>query len=259
MLISLVDDEGWWAMAWIRAYDVTGNSTYLQTASTIFEDIRHGTGSKCGGIWWSKDKDYVASISNELYLVVAASLANRAPPSLADYITLAKVEADWIINTSGLLNSNNTLHDGLDIETCQPIGTVFTYNQGVILGGLVEVSKATGDTTYLDTANKIAHGALDHLTDSKGILTESGYPGDMDNTAEQFKGVFVRNLAILHAASPHDEYVKFLQTNADTIWQQGRVSNGEIGINWQGPYYDATMASQSSALDCLIAAAVVSQ
>jgi predicted alpha-1,6-mannanase (GH76 family) len=245
-------------MAWIRAYDVTGNSTYLQTAITIFEDLRLGTGSTCGGIWWSKDKEYVASISNELYLAVAASLANRAPPSLADYTTLAKVEAKWIINISGLLNSNNTLNDGIDIKTCQPTGTVFTYNQGVILGGLVELSKATGDATYLDTANEIAHGALAHLTDSNGILTEPGYPDDLDNTAEQFKGVFARNLAILQAVSPHDEYVRFLQTNADSIWQQGGASDGEFGFNWQGPYYDATLASQSSALDCLIAAAAVS-
>lgn len=34
------DDEGWWALAWLRVYDVTQNSTYLDTAKDIFADMK---------------------------------------------------------------------------------------------------------------------------------------------------------------------------------------------------------------------------
>lgn len=58
------DDEGWWGNAWLDVYDVTQNQTYLDQAITIYNDIVGGLGTPCGGIWWSKDKTYVAAISN---------------------------------------------------------------------------------------------------------------------------------------------------------------------------------------------------
>lgn len=53
------DDEGWWALAWVRAYDVTGNTEYLNMAESIFADMQGGVNGTCGGgIWWSKDRKY---------------------------------------------------------------------------------------------------------------------------------------------------------------------------------------------------------
>lgn len=53
------DDEGWWALAWVRAYDVTGNTDYLDMAESIFADMQGGVNGTCGGgIWWSKDRKY---------------------------------------------------------------------------------------------------------------------------------------------------------------------------------------------------------
>lgn len=53
------DDEGWWALAWVRAFDVTGNTEYLNMAESIFTDMQGGVNGTCGGgIWWSKDRKY---------------------------------------------------------------------------------------------------------------------------------------------------------------------------------------------------------
>jgi predicted alpha-1,6-mannanase (GH76 family) len=50
------DDEGWWALAWIQAYDVTHRAKYLSMAESIFGDMTEGWDDTCGGgIWWKKD------------------------------------------------------------------------------------------------------------------------------------------------------------------------------------------------------------
>jgi predicted alpha-1,6-mannanase (GH76 family) len=43
------DHEGWWANAWIRAFDLTGDTRYLNMAKTIFTDLTGGWDSTCGG------------------------------------------------------------------------------------------------------------------------------------------------------------------------------------------------------------------
>ncbi|KAK6435004.1 hypothetical protein LTR95_008809 [Oleoguttula sp. CCFEE 5521] len=253
------DDEAWWALAWIAAFDITDDINYLSTARSIFQDLTTGLDATCGGQWWSKDRDYIASINNELFLDVTASLANRSLNDGTDYRTYAVNQADWLIHQSGLLNFDNLFVDGLDPSTCTPGShtTVWTYNQGTILGGLVELYHLTSDSSYLDTADSIAHGALLHLTDT-GILTEPGYSGPPDATAAQFKGVFVRNLAKLQSVRSDGNYVTFLQKNADSIWNSDREGSAERGPDWQGPLFDANMASQSSGIDSLVAAAAVS-
>ena len=51
------DDEGWWALAWIKAYDLTHTADYLMIAKTLFKDMATGWDSTCGGgLWWSKEK-----------------------------------------------------------------------------------------------------------------------------------------------------------------------------------------------------------
>ena len=45
-----------------------------------------------------------------------------------------------------------------------------SYNQGVILGALTELSRATGDDSYITTAKTIADAAIANLTDANGIL-----------------------------------------------------------------------------------------
>jgi len=123
---------------------------------------------------------------------------------------------------------------------------------------LLKLSAATGDFSYLTEAITIANAALKALTDSNNILTESGGI-DEDNNLAQFKGIFTRNLAALQKVAPNEAFVTFLTKNADSIWKSDRdAQTGFIGPHWQGPFATATAPSQSSAIDCLVAAAAVS-
>jgi predicted alpha-1,6-mannanase (GH76 family) len=129
-----------------------------------------------------------------------------------------------------------------------------SYNQGVILGGLSELYKATQDASYTTTAKKIADAGIAKLTDSDGILHDPCEP-DCGGDGSQFKGVFARNLQILQQTSPEERYAEFLDRNTDSVWQADRNSKNEFGLEWDGPYVGPANAStQSSALDVIVGA-----
>ena len=225
------DDEGWWALAWIDAYDLTGDKRFLQMSESIFTDIAGGWDDVCGGgVWWSKDRKVKNAIENELFFSVAAHLANRVPGD-AQYRDWADREWKWFA-ASGMINSDGLVNDGLDRDketgVCRNNGkTTWTYNQGVMLGGLAEWSKATHDASFLTTAHRTADAAIAHLTDTQGILHEPCEP-HCGGDGIQFKGIFVRNLSTLNTASPDPGYAAFFQKNAESIWTHDRTPQKHI-------------------------------
>jgi len=255
------DDEGWWALAWIDAYDLTKKPEYLAMAQTIFADMttQWDTTTCGGGVWWSKDLKHSAyknAITNELFLDIAASLANRAThgPQKAEYLSWAQREWKWF-QASGMINSDNMINDGLNATNPAACTnnrqTTWTYNQGVILGGLVELSRADHDSALLSKAREIADATMIKLVTQAGILKEP--PGGGPDLP-QFKGVLMRNLARLNRAAPRVEYKRFADTNADSIWSNDQGANYKFGNYWQGPCDSFDGTRQTSALDALIAA-----
>lgn len=259
-LDNYYDDEGWWALAWIDVYDLTQDANYLQQASTIFADMTGGWDSTCGGgIWWSKDRNYKNAIANELFLSVAAHLASRTTGAQqSDALGWAQKEWTWF-KSSGMINSENLINDGLTTDTCANNGqTTWSYNQGVILGGLTALNGASADATLLPAAAKIANAAITHLTDANGVLHDVCEP-NCGNDGVEFKGVFLRNLMDLQAAKPTAKWKRFENTNAQSIWKTDQGPNYEFGTVWSGPFDAANGGSQNSALDAILAAAASAQ
>ncbi len=255
------DDEGWWALAWLDVYDLTHEQPYLSMAASIFTDMSNGWDSTCGGgIWWSKDRKYKNAIANELFLSVAAHLALRTsdPEKRAQYLTWAHKEWAWFAN-SGMINAQHLINDGLDLATCKNNHrTTWTYNQGVILGALTELDKAAPNPALPATAQSIAAAALAHLTDNNGVLHDACEP-KCGADGVQFRGIFVRNLMELNSALPDPHYSRFIDVNAESIWDHSRGPNDQFGQVWSGPFDAGNAASQSSALDAFVAAAQVEQ
>lgn len=250
----LSNEGGRWALAWLKVYDITNQTRYLTTAASIFEDMTTGWGAPCGGLWWDKAHTYSGAIENELFLTVAAQLANRAPLLTKQYyLDWALKEWGWF-ERSGMINPQLNVNNGLDLKTCQnDNGTVWSYNQGVILGGLIELNRAAPNDLYLATAAKIALAAIEHLSDSNGILHEPCEP-NCGADGPQFKGIFMRNLGILQNTLKIERISEFLQQNAESIWHNDRGDENQLGLIWSGPFIGATASTQSSACDALIAA-----
>ncbi|GKT47297.1 putative mannose 6-phosphate receptor-like protein [Colletotrichum spaethianum] len=184
------DDEGWWALGLIRAYDITRDQDYLDMAA------------------------------------------------------------------SGMINDEGTINDGLDSDCKNNGANVWSYNQGVVLGGLVELSQATGNKSLLTDATNIAKAAIKQLADGNGILHDTCEP-NCGSDGNQFKGIFVRNLRYLQAVAPQDDFKTFLLQNADSNWSKNRDSQGRLGVVWSGPAQGVSGPTHSSALDSIVAAVAV--
>ena len=252
-LNNFYDDAQWWALAWVDAYDLTGDEHYLEMARTIFEDITGGWDEVCGGgVWWTRDRDYKNAITNELFLLLAVRLHLRTPED-TEYLDWAQREWDWF-QSSGMINALNLVNDGLDANCENNSGQTWTYNQGVILAGLVDLYRATEDEALLEQATAIADAATARLITPEGILREPCEPSSCGADGTQFKGIFMRHLAYLHAETETDAYGDFILRNANSIWANNRNEDNQLGLMWAGPFDAADASRQSSALDALNAA-----
>jgi predicted alpha-1,6-mannanase (GH76 family) len=259
-LVKFYDDNGWWGLAWIAAYDLTGDVRYLDAARTIFDNLLTGWDEACGGgVWWNTDRKYKNAITNELFLTLAARLHQRCPGT-TEYFDWARREWDWFC-IRGLIGADGLVNDGLDGSCQNNRGQTWTYNQGVVLGGLAALYEITDDATYLRQGEAIADAALRSLTTSApnakhGILLEPGEheTAFSDGDRPQFKGIFVRNLYDFYVQSRRPAYSEFIRDNARSIWANDRNSSNQFGLHWAGPFDYADASRQSSALDVLNAA-----
>jgi predicted alpha-1,6-mannanase (GH76 family) len=248
---SYLDDTGWWGLAWLQAYDVTGNIQYLRMAETDAGYIHDYWDSTCGGgVWWSTAKTYKNAIPNELFLDLTATLHNRIPGDTT-YLGWANAEWNWF-NGSGMINSSHLVNDGLN-SSCQNNGqTTWTYNQGVILAGLAELSRADNNSGLLTTGETLANASTAHLAQN-GIVVEPCEPS-CGSDGPSFKGIYVRGLRTLATAAGSTAYDGFLQAQANSIIAHDTNSGGQLGLSWAGPFQDATSGTQASAEAALVVA-----
>jgi len=247
---SYIDDTGWWGLAWLDAYEYTGNSSYLTVAEADANYMNQYWDGTCGGgVWWSTAKTYKNAIANELYLELNAALHNDLAGDTT-YLGRAQAEWNWF-QGSGMINSSHLINDGLTTSTCANNGeATFTYNQGVILAGLGQLYKATGNSALLSSAENIATAATTHLT-TNGILVDPCEPNGCANDGFSFKGAFIRGLSDFQQLTGVSTYNTFLSTQASSIESKDTDSVGQSGLAWAGPPTNVNYPDTQSALDAL--------
>jgi predicted alpha-1,6-mannanase (GH76 family) len=254
------DDDGWWALVWIKAYDLTKQQAYLDMGKTVFQRMAGSWDNKCsGGIYWRASKDAKNAISNSLFMQAAAELHLRTPGDTGPGSFLDWAQRTWTwFKGTGMLRADHLVIDSLNgLNTCEAKGGTFSYNQGVLVGALVDLAAATGDATLLDEAGAIVQATMASPSLQKdGVMVE---PCGIDTKdCWQFKGVFFRNLLLYYRARPSKEIQDYARKQSDSIWNVARNDQDQLGYHWHMTFDGAASRRQGSALDALLTAYAVS-
>lgn len=260
-ITQATDDTEWWALAWIDAYDLTGNRTYLDEAVTIMDHVNTlwDTSSCGGGVWWNQQRTYKNAVTNGLYVLLTASLHNRIP---GDTTWLAQASAAWHwFESSGMIGSGGLVNDGLTSSCTNNGQTVWTYNQGLAIGAAVEMYHATGASADLSEAQYLASSAVNSpALVANGLLTEScdSLTSTCDDNQKQFKGIFMRYLGELDGVVG-GSYTSFIHAQTNSLWNDDRDTFNQFGERWSGQSSSTNpnvsdWRTQASALEALLAA-----
>ncbi|HEX4833946.1 MAG TPA: glycoside hydrolase family 76 protein [Trebonia sp.] len=272
------DDEGWWALTWIGAHDLSRRAPggqarerdYLGMARVIFADMEQGWDARTagGGILWKKGRPGKNAVENELFLAIAARLYQRVPgPEREHYRGWLQRAGDWFHDNFIAVSPDGLIWDGM---VPQPDATfshagkkqTWTYNQGIILGALGDMAESgleLAGREPLALARRIADAVLaSPVLAPAGILTEWGAPDPGRSTdSPQFKGIFMRNLGCLAAylgAPANAAYARFIDRTVAALLTSARNERGQFGYRWQGPFDTADSVRQAAALEALTAA-----
>ncbi len=261
---SYVDDTGWWAMAWIDAYRMTGRPAYLESARiaadhmAAYWDERHG-----GGVYWRtydphrrrlRSLAYKASIANSLFIQVQAALSVIEP---TDRVRLDRALAGWRwLRSSGLINPHGLVQDGINSDGSFD-QSLYSYNQGVLCSALAELHLASGDGSLLTAARGIGDALTTRpeLTSPAGILRDRRESsGDSGDDGPVFKGPTLRGLGALTTLLADHPYDDYIVRQATSLLANAGDGHGRYGLRWDAPFDRRHIGHQVSAL-CLVNAA----
>ncbi len=224
------DDMEWMALAQLRLYDATGEQTYQEQTLTLWEDIKTAwNDSMSGGMAWKKDQlDYKNTPANAPAAILAFRLYQRFHRE--EDLKWGEKILKW--NMENLMDQETGfVWDGLNRQGDKKIDYdwKFTYNQGVVIGALVELYKINHSPICLEQAVKTAMVTKELLADTnKGILPYEGI-----DDCGLFKGILVRYLYELYLVYPELEEIKdMILLNARCVVENSINENGLIGGDW---------------------------
>jgi predicted alpha-1,6-mannanase (GH76 family) len=239
-LVDYFDDETWMTLALIRAFDLTGEQRYLDTAREIFEDIMKAWDTTCcgehlGGIWWNRQHQQKATASNAGPVIAGVRLTRRTQ----DPQYLAFAQQAYAFWWEHMVNQQTyAIYDHLSPNGTRALGSL-TYNHGVMIGAALELHAETKEAHFLEEAHGFAHYLSTVATRSSdvGPLLHDALGQSCDNDCPAWKGIGYRYLVdAFRADTTKSEYRDVLVAGPTALWKLARNADTNFfSANWAGP------------------------
>ena len=220
------DDMAWMGIALLRADEVAGADTGALVRE-LWAAIRAGWDDRHGGIVWRRDdpRPYMNAPANGPAAILGARLHRRyGDPADLDW---ARRIAGWLQETlvdpaSGIVWDGTHPYEGRSVDR-----TVWTYNQGTVVGAEVQLWQLTGDRAHLERARRTAGATLNWYG-------EGGFPVEGTGDGSVFKGILARYLGDLVKTDPDGSHrVRVALASSGTA--VAAAADVPIGIDWQHP------------------------
>jgi len=210
------DDNEWVGIELARLYRITHKAAELGTAEGIMAFEMAGWQADpelaCpGGIPFSNDAENTDR--NTVTNAPAAELGVQLYRITGNvqYLQFAEMAYEWVrrclLQPSGLYADHIRQHGVVD-------PTLWSYNQGTMIGAGTLLYQATGNGAYLYQARATARAALAYYTPER-LRTEIPF----------FPSVYFRNVLYLDSVTHDPPGAKLAQAYVDYAWQHLRLSN----------------------------------
>lgn len=226
------DDIGWFTLALIRGYQMTGNTTFLDQAKYGF-DYAFGRGWDTqynGGGIWEENPEYAAlenpprkpnkeALSNDSLGKVACTIYQSTHDGT--YLTKCQQIYSWVWNNlynSGTGQINTGIDQSGNVDTSSA-----AYNQGTFVDFANLVYEITGNGNAHDDAQRALDYGRDSLTVNGIFSNGAGYLNTWADEMARGAGHFVRDNRLW------SRYYSWMVQNADAILANRRT---DIGITW---------------------------
>lgn len=193
------DDNVWLGIDFARLCELSGDKSFCNEAKLIWKFLESGMDAQLGdGIYWCEQKkESKNACSNAPAAVLAVKLYSLT--SEEKYLTRAKELYSWVLNNlqdpeDALIMDNINLNGRVDRRK-------FAYNSGQMIEAGVLLYKATGETKYLDQAQKIAESSYQYF------FTEVEGQRYLKNGNVWFVAVMLRGFIELYSVDNNSIYI----------------------------------------------------
>jgi hypothetical protein len=214
---SYYDDNEWVGIELVRLYKLRHEAVLLEKAEQIMAFVMAGWQANprlaCpGGVPFSDspsntDRNTVtdgpaAELGAQLFRVTGNGV----------YLQFAQMAYEWVrtclTQPNGLYADHIRLHGVID-------PSLWSYNQGSMIGAGVLLYQSTGNSAYLYQARQTAKAALSYFTIQR-LLSENPF----------FPAVYFRNLMYLDSITHDPPGTRLAQSYVDSVWVHQRLKSG---------------------------------
>jgi Glycosyl hydrolase family 76 len=211
------DDNAWVGLDLMQEYGLIHQRSDLTRAEDVFHFVVSGwdtrTNVACpGGVFW---EDVANSPRNTISNAPNAEVGLEIYQATHDpyYLQWAKRMYAWVRGC--LMSADGMYYDHLD-DNGSVQASLWSYNQGTMIGAGALLYRITGDRTYLNQAEQTATASVSYY----------GSDGNLYHQPDVFNAIFFRNLFELAKINHDPSYARMAASYADTAWLQNRQSTG---------------------------------